>query len=533
MTRKPMLGLLCLAMVLLAAFPVAGTGRQEAKAAPAAAVNPTGFPVVNTPITITMMGSRAPIQADWNKLTLWDWYEKKTNIHVNWLTVDDAAREEKKKLLFASGDLPETFYGFYLSAQDEIVLGSQGVLMPLEKLYDKWAPNVTKYLNSSKEIRNTYTAPDGHIYTFPSGTDRTVFLVAYTCINNAWLQKLGIPMPATTDEFYQTLKAFKEKDPNGNGKADEIPLSLMFTAAENDFWPLTEWFGITATDKVRVYADDDGKVVYVPTDARTRKAVLWFNKLWKEGLLDKEAFTQTWQQVDAKGMNKDAELLGVFLRSTIAWTVGFDRWPHYQIMPALKNDLGTTVVTGTTVQSKGRFSLTSRNKNPEATVRWVDYFATVEGSMNVQLGPEGTGWKWNGDGTFSRIPKPTTVQSETVTPKNGTFVPFINFNQIVSTEKLAAGDPGYQLPVYSGIDKWLYPYRRVNFPDAYMTADQVKATSSIEADTKANVDQMIARFIVGDAPISEWDNYVATVNKMGIDRLLKTYQEVYDAFNKK
>lgn len=30
-------------------------------------------------------------------------------------------------------------------------------------------------------------------------------------------------MPTTTTEFYNVLKAFKEKDPNGNGKADEIP----------------------------------------------------------------------------------------------------------------------------------------------------------------------------------------------------------------------------------------------------------------------------------------------------------------------
>ena len=32
-------------------------------------------------------------------------------------------------------------------------------------------------------------------------------------------------MPTTTDEFYQVLKAFKEQDPNGNGKADEIPMT--------------------------------------------------------------------------------------------------------------------------------------------------------------------------------------------------------------------------------------------------------------------------------------------------------------------
>lgn len=34
-------------------------------------------------------------------------------------------------------------------------------------------------------------------------------------------------MPQTTDDLIKVLEAFKTKDPNGNGKADEIPMSLV------------------------------------------------------------------------------------------------------------------------------------------------------------------------------------------------------------------------------------------------------------------------------------------------------------------
>jgi putative aldouronate transport system substrate-binding protein len=40
-----------------------------------------------------------------------------------------------------------------------------------------------------------------------------------------WLDALGLEEPETIDEFHEMLLAFKNDDPNGNGVADEIPLS--------------------------------------------------------------------------------------------------------------------------------------------------------------------------------------------------------------------------------------------------------------------------------------------------------------------
>jgi putative aldouronate transport system substrate-binding protein len=353
-------------------------------------------------------------------------------------------------------------------------------------------------------------------------------------INTHWLDVLGLEMPKTIDDFYQVLKAFKTQDPNGNGKADEIPLCVSFAERTHTFWRLLGWFGITADRDRRVYAEDDGMIVYVPTDERTLEALKWFNKLWNEGLLDEESFTHKWREIDAKGQAEEAELLGAFMRSTIAWTVGFDRFDHYEIMPALENHLGTRMVTGTNVQSKGRFSLTNKVKNPEAIIRWIDYFATVEGALNIQFGPEGENWEWADDAKsqWTRIKKDTQSTAEATTPKNGTHVPFINFDWITRNRALAEDEIDWQAKVYAGIDEHLHPYRRVPFPDAYMSIDQVNAVSALQTDLNAYVDQMFARFIVGDEPFDNWDTYVETVNRMGVERLLAVYQDVYDSYNK-
>ena len=44
-------------------------------------------------------------------------------------------------------------------------------------------------------------------------------------INTTGLNTLGLAMPETTDDLEAVLLAFKEQDPNGNGLADEIPLT--------------------------------------------------------------------------------------------------------------------------------------------------------------------------------------------------------------------------------------------------------------------------------------------------------------------
>ena len=142
-------------------------------------------------------------------------------------------------------------------------------------------------------------------------------------------------------------------------------------------------------------------------------------------------------------------------------------------------------------------------------------------------------WEWvdKSKSQWRRIEVETDTTTENVTPKNGTHVPFINYDKIVRGRVLEGDEKDWQAKVYDGIDKHLHPYRRVPFPDAYMSVDQVNAVSALQTDINTYVDQMIARFIVGDEPFSNWDSYVKTIKNMGVDKLLAVYQEVYDAYN--
>ena len=70
-------------------------------------------------------------------------------------------------------------------------------------------------------MRQMVTNPDGHIYTQPGKKPLRPKGCDTPFINKAWLDRLGLEIPTTVDEWYEVLKAFKEQDANGNGMPDD------------------------------------------------------------------------------------------------------------------------------------------------------------------------------------------------------------------------------------------------------------------------------------------------------------------------
>ena len=113
-------------------------------------------------------------------------------------------------------------------------------------------------------------------------------------------------MPTTVDEWYEVLKAFKEKDPNGNGVADEIPLTGSAKTNLFDWIRYINPWGITDSLEENLLALDQEteKPVFIPADERYKEAVAFFHKLYEEGIMDPEFITQDGSMADAKMKNE-------------------------------------------------------------------------------------------------------------------------------------------------------------------------------------------------------------------------------------
>lgn len=101
-------------------------------------------------------------------------------------------------------------------------------LTPLDDLIDQYAPNVQALFQERPDYPPALRGTDGQIYGLPIGDESTHNIIdSQMWINTAWLEKTGLPMPETTDEFKKVLEAFRDGDMNGNGDTtDEIPLPL-------------------------------------------------------------------------------------------------------------------------------------------------------------------------------------------------------------------------------------------------------------------------------------------------------------------
>ncbi|MFH5185017.1 extracellular solute-binding protein [Paenibacillus sp. TAB 01] len=324
-----------------------GSGKDDASQSSAAAVSPAGqFPITSekTTIKVLMKGSASVEDFATNEFT--KWLEQKTNIHIDWEVAPEKSATEKLNLVLSSGDYPDVIMGFGVSPTQMMINGSQGVFLPLNSLIDKYGVEIQKMFKENPIYKDLITAPDGNIYALPQVNE------CYHCmykqrmwIHKPWLDKLGLKMPTTTDEFYEVLKAFKTRDPNGNGKADEIPLSGSIQASASNLFDtqMLDSFLMNAFiydhDTRKLYLDN-GKVTVPYNKPEWKEGLKYIHKLYAEGLIDPQALTQDNNQLKKLGENPDTVILGASsghnMGSLTTLGASSGRWLTYEAVPPLK-----------------------------------------------------------------------------------------------------------------------------------------------------------------------------------------------------
>ncbi|MFF2156943.1 extracellular solute-binding protein [Paenibacillus chitinolyticus] len=511
-----------------------GGGKGAGEGAEAKGVNATGFPIVQEPVTVNAFAAKFFANADWNKLKLWQEYEKKTNIHINWETVQKDALKEKRNLLMASSGYPDLFYASAFSKSDLFKYGKQGVFLPLNEYIDQYAPNLKALMEKYPVIKKGITMPDGKIYSLPTLYDpefRSVFFNT-PWVKTEWLTKLGLKEPENLDEFAAMLKAFKKGDPNGNGKPDEIAWGGVGTTGLVGY--LRGAYGLGNHGNANPYVDTEpgsDKIRFIPADPRYKEMLEYIHKLYKDGLLEQDIASVKSEEIDAKGT---AGLLGIVDNVDPA---AIYNQKGYAGLPVLKGPHGDQLYTyiGSPLGNIGMFILTDKAKNPAAMVRWMDYFYGEEGIKMFFMGWKDDTYKEESDGTVDYV---DAIKNN----KDG-----LSLDQAVSQYLIWPGGyyPGFVkqayfkgaegLPTSAANSKKADPH--VLKPDQIwpafnFTSEEQQELTTLANDIETYVTEMRDKFIVGDAPLSQWDDYVATLNKMGLDRYKQIYQAALDRYSK-
>ncbi len=453
--------------------------------------------------------------------------EELTNVKVKGVAQESATDSGQVfNVMMASGDLPDIIV---TERENFFKYGPEGAFLPLNDLIDQHAPNIKKFLEEREDIRKYLTAPDGNIYSInfvPDGAAAQGYF-----IRQDWLDKLGLEQPKTVEEVYTVLKAFREQDPNGNGKKDEIPYIDRANGAKTVALSAL-WGAHTYSDKDHWFAEN-GQVKFGPMQPEYKEAMMNLSKWYAEGLIDPEAFT--------RGKNAREILLGDnvggFTHDWFASTAaandkfqgqieGFNFIP--MLPPADAKGKVWEYASRPAVNATG-WGLSKDIKDPVVGIKYLDFWWTEEGRRLMNFGIEGEDYDMvDGKPVF----KESVLKGEepviAYLQKKGVQIQ-IGFHQDFEYEKQWMNElalEGSEMYNKSG-------FIAERFPMLAFTAEEQKLLDQKEAAIQPFVEETTQKWILGAESVEKtWDSYLQTLNDLGMKEILDIYQTAYDRYMK-
>ncbi|MCR5557231.1 MAG: hypothetical protein K6F75_06700 [Butyrivibrio sp.] len=496
-----------------------------------------------------------------------DWIEEQTNVHIDYIydLTGDEATQKLNLIMTDPNSMPDFFLRTGWSKAETMSYGSQGLLLPIEDMLGQM-PNWTRMNEESPMRKADLTMSDGHIYSY--GGQNECFHCMYQhrmYIYKPWVEKyLGGKNPETTEELYEFLKKVKEDDANGNGIADEVPMSGYIGGWASD---PTVWMINSFTQCVNPLSNtnptvagglvvNNGKIEYAVMKDEYREGLRYMHKLFKEGLLDNQTFLQDNTQfaatVDATEGNRVAVYPGGGMSDSAFWQEQDGEWQNWEILAPVAGPDGVRY-SGRCIQTyfEGCLGVVSSTcKYPEIVIALFDFMASDDAVHHISAGPQGIGWDYTNEGTSLSGGTPTyetfSIPEDYDYVKDGglskTYADYRYTPDAMIQSSSAADRGGLKVadPAHSGeywlqqwaelYDKYAPPVETL-VPNMSFDEEEAKIVTEATLTIGGYVNQALVQFIDGSMDIEkDWDSYIEKLKSMGVDEYIAAYQRTYDAY---
>ena len=549
---KPINRIIALALCCILALSLAACGGKQSSSAaaqsdPQELLNDVGtYPIVKTPVELRVFTISAPNVEDLATNDFTKFLEKKTGVKLIFETATRDNWKEKLNLALSTNDYPDMVMWF---EPDMAKYGvKEGIFIQLDDLIE---PNMPNYIKAIGDNIGITRQTDGHIYSVGSINDCYHCMYAKKMwVNTMWLEKMGVEVPTTTEEFYDVCKKFMEMNPNGiavgganagwHAKFEEF-LMNSFTLSPGK----TQNFG----DETVV--DGSGKVFSTANTDAYKNGLAYMKSLYDLGAIYEGNFTQTEEQLKTLVNQKDEPVLFLptgTISNHIDAAANPELYSHYQVMAPLKGPDGTQNATFMKYSgvSEGGFAITDKCKYPEVALRWADYFYTTEGSLSAQFGAdEGKDWVLNPKDKVGLNGEPALYQvlnPYSGEPQNHDWQDVSIASRPAVFRLGEATDPNVDLTSPEGLEALLYrsskekmePYAQDPtkidlLPQLKLTDAESSEIQTIGVEVEKYIAESRVAFITGKKSLDkDWASYVSDLEKLGLPTLLKVYQTAYD-----
>jgi putative aldouronate transport system substrate-binding protein len=525
---KRILSLITVAMLLIYGLTAVGVIAEEKK-------EPDVFTAfIEEPTDVLIEGNRVA-----------EWFEQLANVKFDFIV---STGDEMKTLMLSTGDYPELFLtGF--NNNDIINYGmASEIFVPIEEYIDEHAPNIKAYLDTHEVFRKNITAPDGHIYgvpTLPASLGHGQ-IGAKGWINTEWLKRLDLEMPTTTEELYNVLVAFRDRDPNGNGIKDEIPFSgcIKTWDAEPEYFLMNSFI---FADKGHFITIENGEVKFAATDDRYREGLEYIKKLYDEGLLDPACFTQDLDQLIQLGQNPDIEILGAFSAGHVGMALNLEdieRSKMYGPLVTPEGPNGERFVKYHNPQNTSgtAFAITDICHDVPRALEIIDMMYDEVVSVTGEYGPQGEQWDFAEPGMVDfegnqALYMVTGIRKEQSTDMRDNYFGTLRKTDtqrpkyaVISDDIYDPNSQQYELRLVQATNEYLKYKPEETLPVIWADKEAAEQHAQLSVAIVEYVKQATTRFITGDMNIdTEWDAYVSALNGMGLEQYVQYYIDGYNA----
>lgn len=509
---------------------------------------PGVYPIVKDKQTFKVMTAQTTYITDMNTNDFYKWYEEKTNVKIEFDLVPESAMKEKVNLTLASNKLPDAFLACGIGSSDLIKYGEQGTFIPINDMVETHGSFIKEVFDENELLPESITAPNGSIYALPGINEcYHCFYSGRSWINTEWLKNVGMEYPNTTDELYNVLKAFKEKDANGNGDPnDEIPMMGSDTGWNTrpyDFLLNSFVYNDTAS---RI-AVTDGKINFVADTDEFKEGLKYIKKLIDEQLIDPVSLTQTEQQYAVIGGNPESIDVGVAVGACWWSGLGNDdsdplqRARQYVGLSPLEGPKGVrNVLTSEGGIEIDKFAITNACKNPEVLFKWGEGQYDQYTGIVASFGTEGIDWEKPADGVKGINGLPALYKQIHLTSGTDTqnfAIP--NFGIVNNTAEVRAGQAvedeeeakwGIESRLENETKTYFEPYRSNEaVPSILLSAEDSTERSRLQVQITDYVLENIVAFLSGAKDIDkDWDAYCKEFDVLEVAKYLEIVQKGYD-----
>lgn len=468
-------------------------------------------------------------------MTVYQEAEKLTNVKIKWREESYTDPKQKMNLMFSTGETEDIVWDAHVhAAGGPKKLLSEGLIIPLNKYIEQYAPNLKKLIKETPGLLEQISTDDGRIFMFPEiRLSQVTRSNSGFAVRKDWLDKANLPVPETIEDWYTTLKTFQEQDMNGNGKKDECFISLGKNKSSQSITNFSVAYGLIDEFFVK-----DGVVKFGANEPAYKEYLAEMAKWYKEGLIDPEFSTQDAKQFEAKMTSDVGSAYYGSLSGNLGKFLNAKRDdPSYDLVPVPmpKAPDGKVYVA---VNAFGKLvphgaSICATNEHIIETVKWLDWHYSEQGHTLFNWGIEGQAYEIkDGKKQFTDL--------------------ILNNPDGLSKEEAGsryAGGVVSQMPIVDDPDVFLQmkslPQQKeasaiwsaadtsMILPPLFFTEEETSENANIMSEVTTYLSEQYNKYIMGIESLDTFDDFQAQLRDMGLEKVIACYQQSYDKFYKK